>query len=94
MKIEPLIRPILQETRGLFNANKIASLQHSDTYMSIYFYPNRRFQHDKGIRNSLLNNTRVLRRNTNPLLENRAYLESRATSCDIMIEAARGKKSD
>nr|XP_012232770.1 PREDICTED: polyamine-modulated factor 1-binding protein 1-like [Linepithema humile] len=64
---------------------------HSDTYLSIYFHPSRRFRYDRGIRDSLLSNTRVLRRNlnTNPLLENHAYLASRVTSCDILTEATR-----
>jgi len=96
MKIEPIIKPVLQEDRGLFIANKIASLHHPDTYLSIYFHPRRRFRYDRGVHNSLLSNTRALRKNlnTNPLLENHAYLMSRVTSCDILTEATRGKKSD
>lgn len=96
MKVEAIIRPLSQEGRGLFNANKIAALQHSDTYLSMYFRPGRRFRYDRGIHNFLLTNTHVLRENLNAKpSENNTYLISRVTSCNILTEAraARGKKN-
>lgn len=94
MKVEAIIRPLSQE--GSFNANKIAALQHSDMYLSMYFHPGRRFRYDRGVHNFLLTNTHVLRENLNakPLSENNTYLVSRVTSCNILTEArsARGKK--
>ncbi|XP_018304974.1 paramyosin-like isoform X2 [Mycetomoellerius zeteki] len=68
----------------LFNANKIAALQCSDTYLSIYFRPDR-FRYSTG-GHPLLTNTCVLRENLsgNPLLENNTYLMSRVTSCNIL----------
>lgn len=93
MSIGSIIRPLSREGRRLFNANRIASLQHSDTYLSIYFRPGR-FRYG-GDAHSLLTNTRVLREslNANPLSENNTYLVSRVTSCNILTEvkATRGK---
>ncbi|XP_070162417.1 putative leucine-rich repeat-containing protein DDB_G0290503 [Polyergus mexicanus] len=87
MKVEAIIRPLSQ--KGSFNANKIAALQHSDMYLSMYFHPGRRFRYDRGVHNYLLTNTHVLRENLNakPLSENNTYLVSRVTSCDILTEA-------
>lgn len=94
MKVEAIIRPLSGE--GSFNANKIAALQHSDMYLSMYFHPGRRFRYDRGVHNFLLTNTHVLRENLNAksLSENNTYLVSRVTSCNILTEArsARGKK--
>lgn len=92
MKIEPVIRPVLRENRGLFNANKIASLRHFDTYLSIYFYPDRRFRYDGRIGSSLLSNALSLGRKLSPSLGNRARLMSRVPPCESLNEATRGKK--
>lgn len=95
MKVEAIIKPFSQEGRRLFNANKIAALQHSDTYLSMYFHPGRRFRHDRGVHNFLLTNAHILRENLNSKTsENNTYLVSRVTSCDILTEAksAPGKK--
>ena len=88
MRTGSIIKPLSQE-HVLFNANKIASLQCSDTYLSIYFRPDR-FQYSTG-GYPLLTNTCVL--SGNPLLENNTYLMSRVTSCNILTEvkAAQGK---
>ncbi|KYN02680.1 hypothetical protein ALC62_06480 [Cyphomyrmex costatus] len=85
IRTESIIRP-LSQGHILFNANKIASLQCSDTYLSIYFRPDR-FQYGAS-GYPLLTNTRVLRQNLsgNPLLENNTYLMSRVTSCNILTE--------
>jgi len=91
MKTGSIIKP-LSQGHILFNANKIASLQCSDTYLSIYF-PDR-FRYSTG-GYPLLTNTCVLRENLsgNPLLENNTYLMSRVTSCNILTEvkATQGK---
>ncbi|XP_050451738.1 myosin-11-like [Cataglyphis hispanica] len=87
MKVEAIIRPLSQE--GSFNANKIAAVQHSDMYLSMYFHPGRRFRYDRGVQNFLLTNTHVLKENLNAksLSGNNTYLVSRVTSCDILTEA-------
>ncbi|GAB1868605.1 hypothetical protein CAJAP_09684 [Camponotus japonicus] len=88
MKVEAIIRPLSQEGRRLFNANKIAALQHSDTYLSMYFHPGRRFRYNRGVHNFLLTNAHILRENLNAKTsENNTYLVSRVTSCDILTEA-------
>lgn len=94
IKIEPIIRPLSQGTR--FNANKLASLQQSNTYLSMYFHPDERFRYDMKVHNLLLTNIYAPRQNQNAnlLTENNIYLMSRITSCNILTEvnATRGKK--
>ncbi|EGI64384.1 hypothetical protein G5I_07189 [Acromyrmex echinatior] len=84
MRTGSIIKPFSQ--RHIFNANKIASLQYSDTYLSIYFRPDR-FRYSTG-GYPLLTNMCVLRENLsrNPLLDNNTYLMSRVTSCNILTE--------
>ncbi|XP_036149734.1 early endosome antigen 1-like [Monomorium pharaonis] len=93
MKIGSVIRPLSPGHR-LFAVNRIASLQYSDTCLSIYFHPNR-FQYGTG-NHPLLTSTRILRENLNPPLENDSYLVSRVTSCNILTEipAFRGERSN
>lgn len=83
-----MIRP-----HRFFNANRISSLQYSDTYLSIYFRPDK-FLYGRG-GHKLLTNMRVLGENlnVNPLLKNNTYEVSRVTSCNILtdISATRGK---
>jgi len=94
MRIESIIRPLSQEHR-LFDANRIASLQCSDTYLSIYFRPDR-FRYGRS-GHQLLTNMHILKKNlnANPLSENNTYLVSRVTSCNILTEvkAMPGKMS-
>lgn len=87
IKIEPITRPLCREKS--FDACRLASLQRSDTYLSVYLRPDGRFRCDKGIR-ALLTDTRVPRekRNANSLSRNNTtYLVSRVTSCNLLTEA-------
>jgi len=94
MRIESIIRPLSQGHR-LLDANRIASLQCSNTYLSIYFHPDR-FRHGRS-GHRLLTNMHILKKNlnANPLSENNTYLVSRVTSCNILTEvkAVPGKMS-
>lgn len=84
MKIESIIRPLSQEV--YFNMKRLVPLEHSDTYLSIYFHPDKRFQRDKKIHRSLLTDARLVRKNlnTNTLTEDNTYVISRVTSCDML----------
>ncbi|XP_039313029.1 sporulation-specific protein 15 [Solenopsis invicta] len=81
MRIGSMIRP-----HRFFNANRISSLQYSDTYLSIYFRPDK-FLYGRG-GHKLLTNMRVLGENlnVNPLLKNNTYEVSRVTSCNILTD--------
>ncbi|XP_011695060.1 PREDICTED: early endosome antigen 1-like [Wasmannia auropunctata] len=89
MRIGSVIRPLSQGHRLFINAGRTASLQCSDTFLSIYFRPDGFRYYGRGGYPPLLANTRVPREslNANPLSENNTYLVSRVTSCNILTEA-------